>query len=161
MFTFSRSKIATLLAGLTLVAAGNVAAADKSIAGVVNSVDYDTKTITLTSDKTGKVGLYGFTGTPKIDVNGSKLRDMSAVKPGQHVTLKLTPTEKQKNTTLIKGEILEVEYDRNIALIRPANGGAPRTIELPEDVSIAGLKPNASLKDLQKGQLVTLKYTAR
>src|SRR5690606_4638484 len=102
MFTFSRTKLATVFAGLALVAAGNVAAADMKIDGVVEFVDYQTNSITVTADKTGEVFTYRFTGRPKIDVNGRKLYDMSIVEVGQNVTLKLSVPNKQKSASLTR-----------------------------------------------------------
>lgn len=161
MFTFSNSKLATLITGLALVVAGNVAAANTKIEGVVKSVDYTTNSITVTTDKTGEILTYSFTGTPKVDVNGRKFRDMSIVEPGQSVILKISINNQEKLSGLTKGEILEINREQNIALIRPANGSAPRVIELPENVSVSGLHTGASVEDLQKGHMVTLKYTAR
>ncbi|MDO3384045.1 hypothetical protein [Gilvimarinus algae] len=161
MFTLSsRSKLATVIAGLTLVAAGHVGAADKKIEGIVESVDYETNSVTVI-DNAGEAFTYAFTGTPKVDVNGRKLRDMTAVEPGQHVTLKVKTIKKEKPVNLVKGEILEINREQNLALIRPVDGGAPRVIELPETVAVSGLHSGASVEDLQEGHFVTLKYTAR
>ncbi len=162
MFTLSaRTKLSSALAVLALAAAGNVAAADKTISGVVESVDYETNSVTVVEKGTGEVFTYAFTDTPKVRVNGVRGSDMGKVLPGQHVALKLNRIEKEqeKEFNLVKGEILEINREQNLALIRPADGGAPRVIELPETLAVSGL--GNSVSDLQEGHFVTLKYTAR
>lgn len=161
MFTFSRSKLTTLMAGLTLVAAGNMASAGEKIEGVVENVNLETNSITVTNEKTGEMKTYVFPGTPKINMNGRKLSEMSALEPGQEVTLKLAEIEEQQPEIPVQAVILRIDHEQRTALIRPTNGGARRVIELPENVSVAGLTPGATLRDLQKDQVVTLKYSAR
>lgn len=161
MFTFSRSKLTTLMAGLTLVAAGNMASAGDKINGVVENVNPETNSITVTTEKTGEVKTYAFPGIPRIDMDGRKLSEMSALEPGQEVTLKFADIEEPKPESPVQAVILRIDHEQRTALIRPTNGGARRVIELPENVSVAGLYPGATLKDLQRDQVITLKYSAR
>ncbi|WP_041522906.1 hypothetical protein [Gilvimarinus agarilyticus] len=158
----ARTTVSSLIAGLALTASSVALAADITLKGVVQSVDYDTNSLTVLTDKTGELVTYGFTGTPKIDLDGYKSTDMASVEVGQNVKLKINkvvaPQPAQK---VVKAEILEVNLEQNIALIRPADGGAPRVIDLPEAVAISGLHDGAETSDLKEGQFVTLKYSAK
>lgn len=164
MFTLTkRATLSTLLASAALAASVTASAADRTIDGKVQSVDYETNSITVIEDKTGKLYTYAFTGTPKVDINGSKKRDMSMIEVGQDVALKLNkiePVEPKADYKLVKGEILEINRAQGLALIRPANGGSPRVIELPDTVAISGLHSGAGVEDLKEGHFVTLKYTS-
>ena len=155
----ARTTVTSLIAGFALTACGFALAAGITIEGVVQSVDYNTNSLTVLADDTGKLVTYGFTGTPKIDLDGYKSTDMASVEVGQNVKLKINRIPKPE--TLVKAEILEVNLEQNIALIRPADGSAPRVIDIPELVAISGLHPGAEISDLKEGQLVTLKYSVR
>ncbi|WP_339897655.1 hypothetical protein [uncultured Gilvimarinus sp.] len=155
----ARTTVSSLIAGLALTASSVALAADVTLKGVVQSVDYETNSLTVLTDKTGELVTYGFTGTPKIDLDGRKSTDMASVEVGQNVKLKLNKITKPQ--TVVKAEILEVNLEQNIALIRPADGGAPRVIDLPEAVAISGLHDGAETSDLKEGQFVTLKYSAK
>ncbi|MCP8898032.1 hypothetical protein [Gilvimarinus xylanilyticus] len=165
MFTLSsRTKLSSALAVLALAAAGTASAADRTVKATIDSVDYENNRVTVIEKDSGDMFTYAFEAQPKVRVNGVRSGDLSKVVPGQDVTLKLNRIEQPQEVTAsqvstVKGEILEINREQNLALVRPADGGAPRVIELPENVAVSGLGNDVS--DLQEGHFVTLKYTAR
>ncbi|WP_041522907.1 hypothetical protein [Gilvimarinus agarilyticus] len=160
MFNFtSRSSLQTIIAGFALTIAAGASAADRKVPGVVESVDLENKSVSIIADETGEKLTYSFPDTPKVRVGGRPVRDMSNLQPGQNVTLKLSSIEPEKpKSRVIQGEILEVNLQQNIALIRPADGSAPRTIALPDAIRVSGLHKGAGIEDLEAGQQVTFKY---
>ncbi|BFM20231.1 hypothetical protein [Gilvimarinus japonicus] len=160
MFNFTnRSSLQMLIAGFSLALAAGASATERKVPGVVESVDLETKSVSIIADKTGEKLTYRFSGEPKVRVGGRALRDMANVQPGQQVTLKLSSIEpEQPQSRIIEGEILELNLQQNVALIRPADGSAPRTIALPDAIRVSGLHKGAGIEDLQEGQQVTFKY---
>ena len=160
MFTFPRrTRFAPVIAALTLLTASSAFAAERKVEGTVESVDYTHNSITIIDNQTGEQLTRTFRAEPKVRINGRARQDMALVQPGQQVLLKLKTIEPPQ--TLVKGEILEINREQNIALVRPADGGAPRVIELPAGVVVSGLHTGADVADLQEGYKITLKYTAR
>ncbi|WP_049721496.1 hypothetical protein [Gilvimarinus polysaccharolyticus] len=160
MFNFTnRSSLQTFIAGLTIVFAAGAHAADRKVPGVVESVDLATKSVSIIADKTGEKLTYRFNGTPKVRIGGYTSHDVANLQTGQHVTLKLSSiAPKKAKSRVIAGEILELDLQQNVALIRPADGSAPRTIALPDAIRVSGLHKGAGIEDLQEGQQVTFKY---
>lgn len=160
MFNFTnRSTLQAIIAGLTLTIAAGASAANKKVPGVIESVDLANKSVSIIADETGEKLTYRFPDAPKVRLGGRAVRDMSSLQPGQNVTLKLSRIEpEQAKSRIIEGEILEVNLQQNIALIRPAGGGAPRTIALPDAIRVSGLHKGAGIEDLEAGQQVTFKY---
>lgn len=156
----SRSKI--IAAGALLIIAGVASASDRQIDGVVQSFDIAEKSVSIRSNESGKVLTYSFSGTPKVDLDGRKHRDLSVLEAGQNVILKFKQEQTvKKSLSVLKGEIRKIDLERSVALIHPKKGGRAQLVTLPRSVAVSGLRSGAGIQALKEGDLVTLKYSLK
>lgn len=149
MMKFNLIATAALFAALT----ANSAHAIVHKTGVIKSVNMDSNTVVLIH-KNGHQQEFRLAEHTKIVIEGKEV-GIDALAPNQQVRVALPSAPRN----YIKAQILEVDLQAGLALVKPVGAKDAVSVRLNSDTKVLGKV--SSLEELVEGQMIKFRYAGK